>query len=228
MERRTSIARFFLSTALVAALVCPAGFATAGPAKKSATKTEAKAAPEAKPAAEASAAAAPSQEEMMAAMMKNAAPGPEHAALNPLVGSWKTTTKMWNAPGTEPTVSAGTCERAWTMGNRYLVANYKGVFSQMPFEGMEVLGYDNMKKQYVSSWVDNMGTGIMMSQGGAMDPSTKTFSLGGNMVDPATGKEMTTREVTNIVDNNTYVMSMFANVGGQEMKMMEITFSRVK
>ena len=129
MERRTSIARFFLSTALVAALVCPAGFATAGPAKKSATKTEAKAAPEAKPAAEASAAAAPSQEEMMAAMMKNAAPGPEHAALNPLVGSWKTTTKMWNAPGTEPTVSAGTCERAWTMGNRYLVAKgeYKSV-----------------------------------------------------------------------------------------------------
>ncbi len=31
----------------------------------------------------------------------------------------------------------------------------------MPFEGMGIDGYDNLAKQYVSTWVDNMGTGIM-------------------------------------------------------------------
>lgn len=192
-------------------------------------KSGPKAAEPAKPVADATPAAAaqPSQQEMMAAMMKMAAPGPEHAALNALAGSWKTVTKMWNDPAAEPMTSEGSCDRNWVMGGRYLVANYKGVFGDMPFEGMEVLGYDNMKKQYVSSWVDNMGTGIMMSQGPAMDPAMHSFTLSGSMTDPM-GRSSNMREVTNIVDGNTYTMTMFSNDRGQEAKMMEITYSRVK
>lgn len=175
----------------------------------------------------ASAKGQPSQEEMMAAMLKMAAPGPEHASLAPLAGTWKTMTRMWNDPSAEPMTSEGTCERTWIMGGRYLVANYKGVFNNMPFEGMEVLGYDNMKKQYVSSWVDNMGTGIMLTRGAAMDPSTRSFTLKGSMMDPS-GKESPVREVTSIVDGNTYTMTMYASDGGKEAKMMEITYTRVK
>jgi len=178
-------------------------------------------------AADKAAAAQPSREEMMAMMMKMATPGAEHAALNPLAGSWKTVTKMWNDPSAEPTSGEGTCERSWVMGGRYLVANYKGMFGGMPFEGMEVLGYDNMKKQYVSSWVDNMGTGIMLSQGPAMDPATHSYTLTGTMADPM-GRESTMREVTSIVDGNTYTMTMYANDRGREQKMMEITYSRAK
>ncbi len=163
----------------------------------------------------------------MAAMMKIAAPGPEHAALNPLAGIWKTTTRMWTAPNAEPQVSEGTAERNWMMDGRYLVGNYKGQFGGMPFEGMEVLGYDNLKKEYVSSWVDNLGTGIMLSQGSAMDPNTKSFTLTGTSTDPA-GKEYAMREVTSIVDGNTYTVTMYANETGQEQKMMEITCTRVK
>ena len=32
-----------------------------------------------------------------------------------------------------------------------------------------------MKKKFVGSWVDNMGTGIMFSEG-TYDPATKTFT----------------------------------------------------
>jgi hypothetical protein len=215
------------------ALLLVATGSTAGADKTTKTtvssKPGAKAAAPATPVADAtpSAAAQPSQQEMMAAMMKMATPGPEHAALSPLAGSWKTVTKMWNSPAGEPMTSEGTCERSWVMGGRYLVANYKGVFGDMPFEGMEVLGYDNLKKQYVSSWVDNMGTGIMMSQGSAMDPSAHSFTLSGSMTDPM-GNASTMRGVTNIVDGNTYTMTMYANDRGQEAKMMEITYSRVK
>jgi hypothetical protein len=169
----------------------------------------------------------PSREEIMAAMMKAIAPGSEHAALNPLAGTWKTTVKMWEGVG-EPTVTEGICERNWTMGGRYLVGNYKGVFNGMKFEGMEVLGYDNVKKQYVSSWMDTMGTGIMTSTGGPMDPSTKSFTLTGPATDPLLGN-FTMREVTSIVDSNTYVMTCYGNPGGaQEAKMMEITYTRAK
>lgn len=241
MERRI---RFIhgICAALIACAICLAGPAAAtekAPTKTKA-KTTAKAAVDAKAAADAKATQAetnadaakaaapqPTQEEMMAAMMKMATPGPEHAALNPLAGSWKTVTKMWQNPAGDPTTSEGTCDRNWVMGGRYLVANYKGVMGGMPFEGMEVLGYDNMKKQYVSSWVDNLGTGIVLSQGTAMDPATHSFTLTGSMTDPM-GNSSTMREVTSIVDGNTYTMTMFANDRGQDAKMMEITFSRVK
>ena len=160
-------------------------------------------------------------------MAKMAAPGAEHAALNALAGSWKATTKMWNPGIPEPMVSEGTCERNWVMGGRYLVANYKGLFGGMPFEGMEVLGYDNLKKQYVSSWVDNMGTGITLTQGAAMDAATHSYTLSGPMTDMM-GNTSPVREVTTIVDGNTYTMTMYGTDGGQESKMMEITYSRAK
>jgi len=191
-------------------------------------KSEAKAAePSAAPSADAAKGAVPNQQEAMAMMAKMAAPGPEHAALNPLAGSWKTVTKMWQDPAGAPLVSEGSCERAWVMGGRYMVANYKGDMGGMPFEGMEVLGYDNMKKQYVSSWVDNLGTGIVLSTGAAMDPASHSFTLTGSMPGP-TGEPWTAREVTSIVDQNTYTMTMYANDKGQEAKMMEITYTRVK
>jgi hypothetical protein len=230
MTRPISIANALLSAALIASFACPAGTAWAekGPKKKSAAKTEAKTETKTEPADKTT--TPPTQEEMMAAMMKLASPGPEHAALNPLAGSWKTTVKSYAGPAgplAQPTINEGTCDRSWVMGGRYLVGNYKGAFNGMPFEGMEVLGYDNMKKQYVSSWVDNMGTGIMLSSGGAMDPATKSFTLTGSAPDPS-GQNMMMREVTSIVDGNTYTMTMFATMGAQEQKVMEITYTRVK
>jgi len=35
----------------------------------------------------------------------------------------------------------------------------------MPFEGMGLDGYDNASKEYISIWIDNMGTGIMYMKG---------------------------------------------------------------
>jgi hypothetical protein len=216
MDRPIRIAHALLTAALAAALACPAGLATA--AEKAPKKAEAKD----------KTTTPPTQEEMMAAMMKLANPGPEHASLNPLAGTWKASTKMWGDPAAgEPTVSEGTCERSWVMGGRYLVGNYKSVFNGMPFEGMEVLGYDNIKKQYVSSWMDNMGTGILLSTGTAMDPATKTFTLTGSTPDPS-GRDMPMREVMSIVDGNTHTMTMYGTMGGQEMKVMEITYTRLK
>ena len=35
----------------------------------------------------------------------------------------------------------------------------------MTFKGTGIEGYDNGKKKFVGTWMDNMGTGIMMSEG---------------------------------------------------------------
>ncbi len=44
------------------------------------------------------------------------------------------------------------------------------------FEGMSLMGYDNAKKVFMSSWVDNMGSGIMQMEG-TWDPNTKTINF---------------------------------------------------
>lgn len=167
------------------------------------------------------------QDPMMEAMMKYAMPGPEHAALNPLVGTWKSVTKMSMAPG-DTTVIEGTIERTWIMGGRYVMAKHTGNYAGMPFEGMEILGYDVRHKKYVSTWIDNMGTGISMSDDGTWDPAAKTLTIRMPFDDPVTGKPAPFRMITKIVDENSQVYTMVGTVNGKDVQQMEATYTRVK
>ena len=204
------IARISLSAALALTLVtAPLAVAADKPkAKETASKPDAQ------------------HEEMMAAMMKVAMPGPMHELLKPMAGKWKTTNRSWMGPG-EPVVSEGTCENTWIMGNRYMRSSYKGEFEGKPFEGMGLMGYDNQQKEFVSVWCDNLGTGLMMSDGTA-DPDGKVFTMMSKMPDPVTGQLMDIKMVTKVIDANQHVMSMLSMKDGSEHMDMEITYTRMK
>ena len=95
-----------------------------------------------------------------------------------------------------------------------------------PFEGVSTLAYDNAKKVYMSTWIDNMGTGMMFLEG-PYDPTTKTITLTGKMMDCTINKELDVRETYKIVDENYHVMEMFhTGMDGKEMKTMEIKYTR--
>ena len=169
----------------------------------------------------------PSQDEMMAAWMKLAAPGEHHAQLKALAGSWKTVVKSWEGPG-EPKVSEGTCESTLMMDGRYLKEEYTGDFGGMPFQGIGITGYDNIKKKYVSSWVDNFGTGIMESEG-TIDPAKKVITYHSKMPDPMnpmSGKMVPVKMTTRIVDDGSHIFTMYGNREGKEVRQMEITYTR--
>jgi hypothetical protein len=162
----------------------------------------------------------------MAEMMKYANPGPMHTLLDPLVGTWKTVNKSWMGPG-EPVVSEGTCERTWLLGGRFLQSKYSGMMEGMPFEGMEILGYDTKKKEYTSVWIDNMGT--MMSVGsGQADQAGKVFTMTSTFDDPVSGKPVPFKMVTKVVDNNSHVFTMIGTRDGKDHTEMEIAYTRVK
>jgi hypothetical protein len=169
-------------------------------------------------------AAAPSDQEMMAAMMKLATPGPQHAALKPLEGSWKATVKSFMGPG-EPAVSEGTAENQMILGGRFLRQEYHGTFMGQPFEGYGVTGYDNAKKQYVGAWVDSVGTMIQTTTG-SMDKSGKVLTLHGTWDDPVTHKKTPTKQIVRITDDKTNVFEMYGQMEGKEVKQMEITYTR--
>jgi len=222
MERRS--ARIALSVVLALGLVSNTALAT----DKAATATKAPKADAAKAAPKQDAPKTDAKrDQMMEMMMKASMPGPMHELLKPMAGNWKTTAKSWLKPGAEPSVSEGTCESTWILGNRYLQSTYKGDMGGMPFEGWGLMGYDNQKQEFVSVWADNFGTGIAMSDGKA-DPSGKVLTMMTTMPDPQTGTPTPYKMVTKVADENQYMMSMSSVKDGKEETEMEITYTRMK
>ncbi|HET8803925.1 MAG TPA: DUF1579 domain-containing protein [Aequorivita sp.] len=153
-------------------------------------------------------------------------PGEPHKMMAAEEGTWNNEMTFWMGHGSEATKATSTAEIKMILGGRYQEANYKGDMMGMPFEGRATIAYDNNTKEIVSTWIDNMGTGMMVMRG-TYDDATKTIKSKGTMVDPMTGKERKVREVYTIVDDNTRKMEMFETLeGGEEYKSMEILMKR--
>jgi hypothetical protein len=169
---------------------------------------------------------APMNDQMAQEMMKLAAPGEHHKRLDSMVGKWKTHIKMFMAPNQPPSESDGTMEASWILGGRFLVSKYHGTFMGMPFEGQGMDGYDNVTKKYVSTWIDNMGTGIL-NMNGSCDTDCKVLTSSGEMVDPTSGQKGTFKGVITFVDPNTFKYeAYFVDATGNSMKVMEQTGTR--
>ena len=156
-------------------------------------------------------------------------PGKEHEMLAKSNGEWTSDMTMWMEADAPPMKSTGTASNKMIMGGRYQVSTHKSSFGDMPFEGISTAGFDNHKKVYISSWIDNMGTG-MMNMEGTWDEATKSINFKGKMVCPGNGQEWDVREIYKIVDDNTHVMEMYGPdpKTGKEFKNMVITFTRKK
>jgi len=167
-----------------------------------------------------------------ATMMKNwesyATPGDMHKMMASWSGNWDAEITMWDKPGAPPTKTTGKTVNKMVMGGRYQESSHTATMMGMPFEGHGMLAYDNAKKVFQSTWIDNMGTG-MMNMSGSWDAATKSITLTGRSVDPGTLGDKDFKEVMTVIDDNTQSMAMFTNgPDGKEMKMMEIKYSRKK
>jgi hypothetical protein len=164
----------------------------------------------------------------MDAMMKAASPGEAHKKLAGMVGTWDATVKMYNAPGAPAQVSTGTSENKLVLGGRWVQETFNGTFMGMPFSGIGYTGYDNIKKQYVGTWMDTMSTSMMQSAGTG-DASGKSFTFSSTMDDPVTGKPVTTKSTMTVTDENHHTMEMWMPApDGKMFKMMEINYTRKK
>ena len=86
--------------------------------------------------------------------------------------------------------------------------------------------YDNAKKAFFNTWIDNMGTG-MMTMEGQYNEATKSIEMSGKEVDPVSGKELKVREVIKFIDNDNHTLEMYMTpLVGKEYKNMEIKLTR--
>jgi hypothetical protein len=167
------------------------------------------------------------QQKQMEEMMKMVMPGPNHEMMNKLAGEFDYTITMI-MPGSPPQEYKGHRSAKMIMGGRYLDETYTGTFMGMPFEGHGTMAYDNVQKKFLSTWIDNMGTGIMFGSGTG-DATGTTWTMTADMADPQTGKMTPTRSVTKLVDADHMTMEMFApGPDGKEAKMMSIAAVRTK
>jgi hypothetical protein len=167
-----------------------------------------------------------------ATMMKNwqdyMTPGDMHKMMATWDGTWDGDLTMWMEPGAPETKSKSTAVNKMIMNGMYQESTHTGEMMGMPFNGRSTVGFDNHEKQFVSTWIDNMGSGIMVLKG-PWDEATKTMTLKGKMVDPGTKGEMAVRETFKIIDDNTQEMEMFITMpDGSEFKTMKIVFTRKK
>lgn len=165
-----------------------------------------------------------SPEEMMAQWQEMNAPGEHQDHLKKLVGKFTTVNTMWMEPGAEPAVSRGTATNRMILDGRYLEGEYEGEIEGQPFTGRSLTGYDNMAQKYTNVWIDSMSTGVAISEGHCAKNGT-VFTYTGEM-QTGPGATQPYREVTTILDANSYKFEWFDVRDGKEMKSMEILYTR--
>ncbi|MDQ8003825.1 MAG: DUF1579 domain-containing protein [Pedobacter sp.] len=163
---------------------------------------------------------------MMKAWEAYMKPGNEHQMLSKSVGNWEAAISFYAPDGSVASTSPGIkAETKMVLGDRYQQSTYKGDMNGMPFEGMNTIAFDNSKKVYISTWIDNMGTGLMYSEG-TFNEAKKTMIFKGTATDASSGKQIPFREVFTIIDDNNQLMEMYDTKDGKETKTMSIKLTR--
>jgi len=157
-----------------------------------------------------------------------ATPSKAHEMLTKDTGTWEAELTFWSPDNPQEMKSTATVTYKMIMGNRYQEGVYSGDMFGMPFEGKGTVAYDNATEEFVSTWIDNMGTGMMVTRG-KHDETTKTSTFYGEMVDPVTKKTKKVKEIITYIDENNQKMEMFDVLeAGKEFKSMQVVSRRKK
>lgn len=166
---------------------------------------------------------------MQKAWQEYATPGEMHKKMANDVGTWNEELTFWMGPDdTKPTKATTVSQTKMIMNGLYQESRHTGNMMGMPFEGVSTVAYDNASQEYISTWIDNMGSGIMIMRGN-YDEASKTIKMEGECTDPITKKQKKIREVITMIDANTQKMEMYdMSPDGKEYKSMEIMMKRKK
>lgn len=170
--------------------------------------------------------ASPEEQAMMEKYIKAATPGPEHQRLAKMAGKWNLVVSSWMAPGAAPHKSDATAEFKPLFGGRYMQEEVHGSMGEQPFEGLGTQGFDNVTRQHVSTWIDNMSTGVMLMRGRCATDS-KTCTMKGTASDAIAGKEVPVSMTTTRISDDNLKFEMFGpGPGGKTFKTLEIVYTR--
>ena len=166
------------------------------------------------------------QQKAMEAYMKAAAVAENHRFLAKYAGDWDVDVTYWTAPGAPPTKSAAAFKGASRLGGRYVMMDFSGFMMGQPFEGIWLVGFDNLEQKYNTLWIDNTSTSFFITKG---TREGNVISESGSWPDPVSGRTMQVKARTTWVSNDEfrYEPSMVL-ADGSEHKGMEFSSKRRK
>ncbi len=161
-------------------------------------------------------------------MGRHPKPTAEHERLAKDVGTWDATIKSWSrGPDSEPAVSQGVELVKLLPGGLWIHSEFDGKFDALEFHGCGQSGYDTKKGKYVGTWVDNMTTELMVTEGD-YDQASHTLTMYSKGTGPS-GKPYDAKMATRYDgdDARVFTISMKSDeTKGEYMRMMEITYKR--
>ncbi len=164
------------------------------------------------------------QQEMMKKMMELATPSAEHMELVKMTGAWTQHYKMRWAPDAPWQGSTGTSTIKSILGGRYVQEDVSATMEGMPFQGMQLLGYDKLTNEYISLWMDSMCTWWMESRG--KKDAKGVIDMHGMMSDVAGTRPF--RMVVHHIDGSSSHVEMFDTKPNGEELVMTIDAKRVE
>jgi hypothetical protein len=164
----------------------------------------------------------------MQACMTAGIPGKMHDHLAKSVGVWQGKNTLWMFPGAPPMKTESTATLTPMLDGRFVKCEMSGEMPGMgPYNGFALYGFDNVSQKFVSTWVDNCGTGMAHGTGElSSDGKTLTWTFSYNC--PINKKPTTLREVETITGPDSKTLEMYGldPKSGKEFKMMEIALTR--
>jgi len=114
--------------------------------------------------------------------------GPEHQVLHAFAGTWDATARMGTSGESTYAEESG----RMALNGLWLIFDYRGEFFGQPFEGHGLMGFDQQKQRYVTTWVDSMNpTPVQMD--GDWDAAGRKLTFSHEVVDPVTGETVIER-----------------------------------
>ena len=166
------------------------------------------------------------QQKAMEIFIKMGAVTENHEFLKKYVGGWDCQVKGWMAPGQPPTVSQGSFQGDMRLDGRYLFMDFKGEMFGQPFNGLQIIGFDNMQQKYITLWIDNTSTFFFTTLGTRQD---NVIGETGLWPDPLTGAQDPVKARTTWVNADEYLYEQFMVMPDKsEFKSMEMSCKRRK
>jgi hypothetical protein len=171
------------------------------------------------------------------AFARRGLPGPAHAALSPLVGTWRVEDTIYIAIGSpdKPVVSRDIiCRREWIAGGRFLRDVTEGTIGGGPYWREGLLGYSTMDERYEWVTADGLNANMMIYLGtkgsGPRQPITMSgvFTDQGVAGEQAAGKEVGMRTVISIESEDRHVFELYVTPpGGRELLADRKVYTRI-
>lgn len=163
----------------------------------------------------------------MMKMMELAAPGKPHQQLMALAGDWTVAARMRMGPDAPWSDMEMKVKSQAALGGRWLISKVSGDMGGMPFDGLHIEGYNNLKQQYEAYWTDSMSTWFVTTSGKVDEHGAREMK--GVMIDFVSPEGRPYRSVTTYQDADHYRTVMFDTIPPVgDVEMMTMDFSRVK